>query len=39
MGYEGAWTGPIWLRIGTGAGPCEFGDASAGSIKCGEFLE
>jgi hypothetical protein len=31
----GAWTGSIWLRIGTG----ECGDELSGSIKCGEFLE
>ena len=28
-----AWTGLIWLRIGTGA--CECGNELSGSIKCG----
>jgi len=31
----GAWTGLIWLRIGTG----ERGDEPSGSIKSGEFLD
>jgi hypothetical protein len=35
----GAWTGLIWLRIGTGGGCCECGNELSGSIKCGEFLE
>ena len=34
-----AWTGLIWLRIGTGAGSCECGTEPSGSIKCGEFLD
>jgi hypothetical protein len=29
-------TGSIWLRIGTGGGPCERGDEPPGSIKCWE---
>jgi hypothetical protein len=33
----GAWTGLIWLMIGTGT--CECGDEPSGSIKCGEFLD
>jgi hypothetical protein len=37
----GAWTGSIWLRIGTEqvAGSCECGDEPSGFIKCGKFLE
>jgi hypothetical protein len=35
----GAWTGLIWLGLGTGGGSCEYGDEPSGSIKCGEFLE
>jgi hypothetical protein len=31
----GAWTGSIWLRMGTG----EYGNESSGSIKCREFLD
>jgi hypothetical protein len=31
----GAWTGLIWLRIGS----CECGNEPSGSIKCGEFLD
>jgi hypothetical protein len=34
----GAWTGSIWLRIGTGGGFCEFGNEPLGSIKGVEFL-
>jgi len=34
-----AWTGFIWLRIGTVAGSCECGNESLVSIKCGEFLD
>ena len=30
-----AWTGSMWLRIGTGGGQNE----PSGSIKCGEFLD
>jgi hypothetical protein len=29
-----AWTGSIWLRLGTG----ECGNEPSGCIKCGEFL-
>jgi hypothetical protein len=36
---RGAWTGFIWLRIGTGGGQCECGNEPSGSIKCGEFLD
>jgi hypothetical protein len=35
----GAWTGSIWLRIGTDASSCEYGYEPSCSIKCGEFLE
>jgi hypothetical protein len=35
----GAWTGSIWLKIGTGGGSCKCGDEPSGSIKCGEILE
>jgi hypothetical protein len=35
----GAWTGSIWLKIGTGGGLCECDNESLGSIKCGEFLD
>ena len=31
----GAWTGLIWLRIGT----CECGNEHSGSTKRGEFLD
>jgi hypothetical protein len=34
-----AWTGLIWLRIGTGAGTCKRDIESWGSIKCGELLD
>jgi hypothetical protein len=30
-----AWTGLLWLRIGTGGGACECGNEPSGSIKCG----
>jgi hypothetical protein len=33
----GAWTGLIWLRIGTGC--CECGNEPSGSIKRGEFVD
>ena len=33
----GAWTGLIWLRLGTGT--CKCGNAPSGSIKCKEFLD
>jgi hypothetical protein len=36
---EEAWTGLIWLRIGTVEGFCECGNEPSGSIKCGEFIE
>ena len=32
-------TGWSWLRIGIGAGACEYGNELSGSIKCGEFLD
>jgi hypothetical protein len=35
----GAWTGLIWIRIGTGGGSCECGNELSGSIKRGEFLD
>jgi hypothetical protein len=35
---EEAWTGLIWLRIGTG-GSCECGNEPLVSIICGEFLD
>jgi len=31
----GAWTGSMWLRIGTGGGTCECGNEPSDSIKCG----
>jgi hypothetical protein len=34
-----AWTGLMWLRIGTGGGLFEWGNKHSGSIKCREFLE
>ena len=34
-----AWTGLIWLRIGTGAGTCDCGNGPSGYIKCGELLD
>jgi hypothetical protein len=33
-----AWTGPMWLRLGTDGSTCECGNELSGSIKCGEFL-
>jgi hypothetical protein len=33
------WTGLSWLRTGTGAGSCKYGNEPSGSIKCGEFLD
>jgi hypothetical protein len=33
-----AWTGSIWLRIGTGTGTCKCGNEPSGSIRCGEFF-
>ena len=35
----GAWTGLIWLRIGTEEDPFKQGNEPSGSIKCGEFLD
>jgi hypothetical protein len=35
----GAWTGLIWVGIGTGEGCCVYGDEPSSFIKCGEFLE
>jgi hypothetical protein len=35
----GVWTGPSWLRIGTGGGHCESRNEPSGSIKYGEFLD
>jgi hypothetical protein len=34
-----AWTGLMWLRIGTGGRRYECGDEPSGSINCGEFLD
>ena len=34
-----AWTGLLWLRIGTGGGRCECGNEPSGSVECGEFLD
>jgi hypothetical protein len=36
---RGAWTGLIWLIIGTSSGPCEHVAELSGSIKCGQFLD
>jgi hypothetical protein len=35
----GVWNGSSWLRIGTGGRPCECGNETSGSMKCGEFLD
>jgi hypothetical protein len=35
----GAWTGLIWLRIGSGGGTCKCGNEPSCSIKCGGFLD
>ena len=35
----GGETGSSWLRIGSVAGTCEWGNEPSGSIKLGEFLE
>jgi len=35
--WDGAWTGLIWLRIGTGGGLFECGDEP--SVKRREFIE
>ena len=37
--WDRAWTGSIWLKIGTGGGLCECGNEPSGSIKCGEFRD
>jgi len=34
-----AWSGSIWLRIGSGAVSCERGNEHSGSVKCVEFLD
>ena len=34
-----AWTGSMWLRIGTGKGTCKCGNEPSVSTKCGEFLD
>jgi hypothetical protein len=34
-----AWTGSMWLRIGTVAGTHECSNEPSGSIKCGQFLD
>jgi len=39
LSCEVAWSGLIWLRIGTGDRHCEYGNEPLGSIKCGEFLD
>jgi hypothetical protein len=35
----GAWTGSIWLRIGTDSGYFECSNEPSGSINCGKFLD
>jgi hypothetical protein len=35
----GAWTGFVWLKIGTGGGTCKCDDEPSGSIKYGAFLD
>jgi hypothetical protein len=37
--HREAWTGLIWLRIGTGGGLFECCNEVSGSIKCGEFID
>jgi hypothetical protein len=37
VGWE-AWTGLIWLRIGTVAGACDCGNEPSGSINARDFL-
>jgi hypothetical protein len=39
VGGGGAWTGLIWLRIGTGGGYLKRGNEPSGSIKYEEFLD
>jgi len=34
----GSWTGLIWLRIGTGGGPCKCSNELLGSLKWREFF-
>jgi len=34
-----AWTGLIWLRIGTDGGSYKSGNKPSGSIKCGEIRD
>ena len=34
-----AWTGLVWLKIGTIVGTCKGGNEPLGSIKCWEFLD
>ena len=38
-GMGEAWTGSIWLRMGTGGGLLWMRYEHMGSIKCGEFLQ
>jgi len=38
INYGVARTEFIWLRIGTSASCCEYGNEPLGSIKCREFL-
>ena len=38
VGWE-AWTGLIWLRIGTGGGHFKRGNEPLVYIKCGEFVD
>jgi hypothetical protein len=33
------WTGLVWLRIGAGGEPFEFGIEPSGSINCWETIE
>jgi hypothetical protein len=37
--WVGAWTGLIWLKIGTGADTFKRDNKPSGSIKCGQFLD
>jgi hypothetical protein len=34
-----AWTGMLWVRMGTGGGAGECGNKFLGLIKCGKFLD
>ena len=38
VGWEDAWTGLIWLEIGTSDGCFDCGNEPSVSIKCGEFI-